>query len=145
MTASDDGISDYNVVDVIREAKATVVAATQSYTSLIPPMGDERKAKVFIANMANRITFCAADEDSAVIAADTLGKRKTRRRTVSHGSGRSSVSWMDEEKYHIEPHELRRLRKFQAVVQHCDYGFRRAKIAPLGSDGKVPTWYRSAA
>lgn len=64
-------MSDYNVVDVIREARATVVAATQSYTSLIPLMGDERKAKVFIANVANRVTFCAADEDSAKIAEDT--------------------------------------------------------------------------
>ena len=72
-------MSDYNVADVIREARATIVAATQSYTSLIPPMGGEEKAKVFIANMANRITFCAADEDSAKIAADTLGKRKARR------------------------------------------------------------------
>ena len=37
-------MSDYNVVDVIREARATVVAATQSYASLIPPMGgNERK------------------------------------------------------------------------------------------------------
>jgi len=57
VTASDDGMSDYNVVDVLREARATVVAATQSYASLIPPMGDEQKAKVFIANMANRVTF----------------------------------------------------------------------------------------
>ena len=138
-------MSDYNVVDVIREARATVVAATQSYTSLIPPMGDEGRAKVFIANMANRITFCAADEDSAKIAADTLGKRKSRRRTVSYGSGKRSTSWTDEDKYHIEPHELRRLQKFQAVVQHCDFGFRRVRIPPLGTDGQVPRWYRKTA
>jgi len=145
VTASDQGMSDYNVVDVIREARATVVAATQSYASLIPPMGDERKAKVFIANMANRITFCAADEDSAKIAADTLGKRKSRRRTVSYGSGKRSTSWTDEDKYHIEPHELRRLSKFQAVVQHCDLGFRKVRIPPRGSDGQVPSWYRKTA
>jgi hypothetical protein len=142
VTASEDGMSDYNVVDVLREARATVVAATQSYASLIPPMGDERKAKVFIANMANRITFCAADEDSAKIAADTLGKRKGRRRTVGYTGGKHSTSWTDEDKYHIEPHELRRLRKFQAVVQHCDLGFRRVRIPPLGADGRVPSWYR---
>ena len=34
MTASEDGTSDYNCVDVIREAGATVVAAAQSTTSL---------------------------------------------------------------------------------------------------------------
>lgn len=144
VTSANDGMSDYNVVDVIREARATVVAATQSYASLIPPMGGEEKAKVFISNMANRITFCAADEDSAKIAADTLGKRKSRRRTVSYGSGKRSTSWTDEDKYHIEPHELRRLRKFQAVVQHCDLGFRKVSIPPLGSDGQVPSWYRKS-
>lgn len=142
VTASEDGMSDYNVVDVIREARATVVAATQSYTSLIPPMQDERKAKVFIANMANRVTFCAADEDSAKIAADTLGKRKAKKRTTGYSGGRRNVSWTEEDRYCIEPHELRRLRKFEAIVQHCEGGFRRVKLAPLGTDGDVPAWYR---
>jgi len=144
VTASQDGMSDYNVADVIREARATVVAATQSYTSLIPPMGDERKARVFIANMANRITFCAADEESAKIAADTLGKRKARRRTIGYTGGKRSTSYMDEDKYHIEPHEFRRLPKFRAVVQHCDYGFRKVTIPALGTDGRVPAWYYDA-
>jgi hypothetical protein len=142
VTASEDGMSDYNVVDVIREARATVVAATQSYTSLIPPMQDERKAKVFLANMANRVTFCAADEDSAKIAADTLGKRKAKKRTTGYSGGKRNVSWTEEDRYRIEPHELRRLRKFEAIVQHCEGGFRRVKLPPLGTDGCVPAWHR---
>ena len=142
VTASEDGMSDYNVVDVIREARATVVAATQSYTSLIPPMQDERKAKVFIANMANRVTFCAADEDSAKIASDTFGKHKAKKRTTGYSGGKRNVSWTEEDRYRVEPHELRRLRKFEAVVQHCERGFRRVKLPPLGADGRVPTWYR---
>jgi hypothetical protein len=142
VTASEDGMSDYNVVDVIREARATVVAATQSYTSLIPPMQDERKAKVFIANMANRVTFCAADEDSAKIAADTLGKRKAKKRTTGYSGGKRNVSWTEEDRYLVEPHELRRLRKFETIVQHCEGGFRRVKLPPLGTDGRVPAWYR---
>jgi len=143
VTAADDGMSDYNVVDVIREARATVVAATQSYQSLMPPMGDERKAKVFIANMANRVTFCAADEESARIAADTLGKRKAKKRTIGYTAGKRSTSWTEEDKYWIEPHELRKLRKFQAVVQHCNGGFRKVTLPPLGTDGRIPTWYRN--
>lgn len=142
VTANDDGTSDYNVVDVIREAKATVVAATQSYTSLIPPIGDEKKAKVFIANLANRITFKAADEDSAKIAADTLGKRKVRKRTYGYSGGKRSVSFSEEDKYHIEPHELRKLRPFEAIIQHCQGGFRRVKLPPLNPDGRRPEWYR---
>lgn len=144
VTASDDGMSDYNVVDVIREAKATVVAATQSYSSLIPPMGDERKAKVFIANLANRVTFCAADEDSAKIAADTLGKRKAKRRVIGYSGGKRTTSETNEDKYVFEPHELRKLRKFEAVVHHCDQGFRKTVIPPLGTDGKIPAWYRKS-
>lgn len=143
VTASDDGMSDYNVVDVIREARATVVAATQSYQSLIPPMGDERKAKVFIANMANRVTFCAADEESAKIAADTLGKRKAKRRTIGYSAGKRSNSWTEEDKYWLEPHELRKLPPFNAVVQHCNGGFRRVRLPPRGIDGKVASWYRN--
>ncbi|MFH1496875.1 MAG: TraM recognition domain-containing protein, partial [Verrucomicrobiota bacterium] len=142
VTANDDGTSDYNVVDVIREAKATVVAATQSYTSLIPPIGDEKKAKVFIANLANRITFKAADEDSAKIAADTLGKRKVRKRTYGYSGGKRSVSFSEEDKYHIEPHELRKLRPFEAIIQHCQGGFRRVKLPPINPDGRRPEWYR---
>lgn len=143
VTAADDSMSDYNVVDVIREARATVVAATQSYTSLIPPMGDERKTKVFVANMANRVTFCAADEDSAKFAADTLGQRKSKRRTFGHSAGKRTASWTEEDKYWLQPHELRKLRKFEAVVQHCNGGFRRVRLQPCGTDGKVPPWYQS--
>lgn len=142
ITASEDGTSDYNVVDVIREAKATVVAATQSYTSLIPPIGDEQKAKVFIANMANRVICKAADEESAKIAADTIGKRTVKKRSYGYSGGKRSVSHTDEEKYYIEPHEFRKLRKFQAIVQHCELGFRRVNLTPRGTDGKVPEWYR---
>jgi hypothetical protein len=143
VTASDDGMSDYNVVDVIREARATVVAATQSYQSLMPPMGDERRAKVFIANMANRVTFCAADEESAKIAADTLGKRKAKRRTYGWSGGKRNSSWTDEDRYFFEPHQLRKLGKFEAVVQHCNGGFRRVTLPPRSADGKVPSWYRN--
>lgn len=141
VTASNDGMSDHNVVDVIREAKAAVVAATQSYTSLIPAMGDEHKAKVLIANLANRITFCAADEDSARIAADTLGKYEAKRRTEGVSGGQRTYSWTRENRYFLEPHELRKLRKFQAVVQHCEGPFKKMKLAPLGPDGRAPSWY----
>lgn len=143
VTASDDGLSDYNVVDVIREARATFIGDTQAYTSLIPPMGDEKKAKVFIANMANRITFKAADEDSAKIAADTIGKRTVRKRTYGWSAGRRTSSWTADEKYFIEPHEFRRLRKFRAVVQHCEKGFRRVTLPPRDATGKVASWYRN--
>jgi type IV secretory pathway TraG/TraD family ATPase VirD4 len=104
-------------------------------------MGDEQKTKVLIANLANRITFCAADEDSAKIAADTLGKYEGKRRTVGYSGGRRTSSWTAEDKYFVEPHEFRKLTKFTAVVQHCEGSFKKLKLSPVGSDGRAPAWY----
>jgi type IV secretory pathway TraG/TraD family ATPase VirD4 len=96
---------------------------------------------VLIANLANRITFTAADEDSAKIAADTLGKYEGKRRTEGLSGGQRTYSWTKENQYFIEPHEFRKLRKFHAVVQHCEGGFSKMKLAPLGPDGRAPSWY----
>ena len=71
--SSEDGMSDYNSVDVIREAQGTVVAAAQSSTSFIPPLGRD-KARVFALNLRNRLIFKAADEEGALDSADFLGK-----------------------------------------------------------------------
>lgn len=68
-------MSDYNCIDVIREAQATVVAAAQSSTSFIPPLGKE-KARVFTLNLRNRLIFKAADEEGALESADFLGKKR---------------------------------------------------------------------
>ncbi|MEI9898138.1 MAG: hypothetical protein WDN28_30855 [Chthoniobacter sp.] len=75
VTASEEGMSDYNCVDVIREAQATVVAAAQSSTSFIPPLGRE-KARVFTLNLRNRLIFKAADEEGALESSDFIGKAK---------------------------------------------------------------------
>jgi len=77
MTASEDGTSDYNCVDLIREAGATIVAAAQSTTSLIPPLGAD-KSKVLTLNLRNRMIFRSADEADAVQAADFIGKNRNK-------------------------------------------------------------------
>jgi len=58
---------------VIREAHATVVAAAQSPTSFVLPLGPE-KARVFTLNLRNRLIFKGADEAGAVESAEFLGK-----------------------------------------------------------------------
>jgi hypothetical protein len=73
--AREEGMSDYNCVDVIREAQATIVAAAQSSTSLIPQLGRE-KVRVFTLNLRNRLIFKAADEEGAAESADFLEKKR---------------------------------------------------------------------
>jgi len=140
MTASEDGTSDYNCVDVIREAGATVVAAAQSTTSLVPPLGND-KAKVLTLNLRNRMIFRAADEADAVQAADFIGKKRVIKRSWGFSAGKRNVNYSETEEHKIKPHKLRNLRDHECVLVHCERGFRRVTLPPLEPDGKVSAWF----
>jgi hypothetical protein len=140
VTSSDSGMSDYNCIDVIREAQATVVAAAQSSTSFIPPLGRE-KARVFTLNLRNRLIFKAADEEGAVESADFLGKRKTIKKSWGYSAGKRSSTYSEHDEYKIKPHVLRNLPKHTAVVVHGDCGRRRKLLPPIEPDGRVSHWF----
>jgi hypothetical protein len=140
VTASEDGMSDYNCIDVMREAKATLVAAAQSSTSFIPPLGEE-KAQVLTLNLRNRMIFKAADEAGAVESADFLGQRKVRQRTYGYSGGMATRSYTNIEEHKIKPYELRNLRKHQCVLVHCEKGFHKTILPPLDADGTIPKWF----
>jgi type IV secretory pathway TraG/TraD family ATPase VirD4 len=140
MTASEDGISDYNVVDVIREAGATVIAAAQSTTSLIPPLGGD-KSKVLTLNLRNRMIFRSADEADALQAADFLGKKTVVKRSWGNSAGKRNVNFSEIEEHKIKPHKLRALRDHECVLVHCERGFQRVTLPPLQPDGQIPKWF----
>ena len=143
VTASEDGMSDYNCIDVIREARATVVAAAQSSTSFIPPLGRE-KARVFTLNLRNRLIFKAADEDGALDSADFLGKRRVIKKSWGYHSGKMSRNYSEHDEHKIKPHLLRTLPKHRAVIVHCERGHRRKLLPPVDPDGEVSRWFRAA-
>jgi hypothetical protein len=140
MTASEDGTSDYNCVDVIREAGATIVAAAQSTTSLIPPLGND-KSKVLTLNLRNRMIFRSADEADAVQAADFLGKKQVVKRSWGSSAGKRSVNFSETEEHKIKPHKLRNLRDHECVLVHCEKGFQRLTLPPLEATGAVAAWF----
>jgi len=140
MTASEDGTSDYNCVDVIREASATVVAAAQSTTSLVPPLGND-KAKVLTLNLRNRLIFRAADEADAVQAADFIGKKRVVKRSWGFSAGKRNVNYSETEEHKIKPHKLRNLRDHECVLVHCERGFRRVTLPPLEPGGTTAKWF----
>ncbi len=140
MTASEDGTSDYNCVDVIREAGATIVAAAQSTTSFVPPLGND-KSKVLTLNLRNRMIFRAADEADAVQAADFLGKKRVVKRSWGFSAGKRNVNYSETEEHKIKPHKLRNLRDHECVLVHCERGFRRVTLPPLEFDGTVSGWF----
>ena len=139
MTASEDGTSDYNCVDVIREAGATVVAAAQSTTSLVPPLGND-KAKVLTLNLRNRMIFRAADEADAVQAADFLGKKRVVKRSWGYSAGKQNTNYSETEEHKIKPHKPA-LHDHECVLVHCERGFRRVTLPPLESNGTVAPWF----
>ncbi len=143
-TASEAGISDYNTADTLREAKVMIMAGTQSTQSLVPPMGSRDKAQVFISNMANKVIFKAADEESAKSAADGIGKREVWRKSHGVSGGKKSFNKHREDRYVIQPYEFRKLRKFQCVLQHCEQGWQKVVLPPIGLDGKICEWWNKA-
>ena len=140
MTASEDGTSDYNCVDVIREAGATIVAAAQSTTSLVPPLGSD-KSKVLTLNLRNRMIFRSADEADAVQAADFLGKRRIIKRSWGSSAGKRNVNYSETEEHKIKPHQIRTLRDHECVLVHCEKGHRRLTLPPLEPNGAVTKWF----
>jgi len=141
VTASEDGMSDYNCIDVMREAQATLVAAAQSTTSFIPPLGAD-KARVLTLNLRNRMIFKAADEAGAVESADFLGQKKVTKRSWGFSNGAYSRTFFEQEEHKIKPYVLRHLRKHQCVLVHCEKGFKRTLLPPLEPNGKVAPWFR---
>ena len=141
VSASEEGMSDYNCIDVIREAQATIVAAAQSSTSFIPPLGRE-KARVFTLNLRNRLIFRAADEEGALESADFLGKKRVIKKSWGYTGGRMSRNFSEQEEHKIKPHLLRSLPKHTAVVIHCERGHRRKLLSPIDPNGKVCAWFR---
>ena len=133
-------MSDYNCIDVIREAQATVVAAAQSSTSFIPPLGRE-KARVFTLNLRNRLIFKAADEEGALESADFLGKKRVIKKSWGCSGGKTSRNYSEQEEHKIKPHILRALAKHTAVVVHCERGHRKKLLPPLEPDGEVSPWF----
>ncbi|MBL9168619.1 MAG: type IV secretion system DNA-binding domain-containing protein, partial [Verrucomicrobiales bacterium] len=128
--------------DVIREAGATVVAAAQSTTSFVPPLGID-KSRVLTLNLRNRLIFRAADEADAVQSADFLGKKRVIKRSWGFSGGKRNVNFSETEEHRLKPHLLRTLRDHECVVVHCDQGHRRRRLPPLDPQGQVPAWYSS--
>lgn len=119
--------------DILREASAAIVVATQMHESFYPNMRRE-VADVFMGNLSNRVIFRAATSPSAEASAGFLGKKEVWKKSYSHGKGGRSVNRHKDEEYKVKPLQLlneRRFPKFTAVVYHCSKGFRRRKLKPM--------------
>ena len=141
VTKIEQGMSDHNVIDIVREAKLAVIATTQSTTSLVPVIGQE-ESRVYTLNLRTRLIFKAADELDAKASADFISKEATPERSTTAQAGVVSESLRMIDEYRIKPSRLMRLRQHQCVIVHPEDRYRKVTLPPREADGTVSKWYR---
>jgi hypothetical protein len=140
ITGAESAFADHRAAGIIREAKATIVLATQAYTSILGAL-DKRYAEVLMLNLSNQLIFTCADHDSAVIASKSIGEREAVEKTWGIAAGKRSFTYQRKIKPFIEPYKLRKLPKFNAIVCHCERPFRKRLIPPIKPDGTFQSWF----
>ncbi|MBL9170595.1 MAG: type IV secretion system DNA-binding domain-containing protein [Verrucomicrobiales bacterium] len=141
VTSAKNGFGEHLVADVVREAGCAIILATQSVTSLVPPLGKDL-AQTLTLNLRNRMGFTAADDPDAEDVARRIGKRKKKKTSWSYGKDGSRRNVSEEEEFIVSPHDIRKLRKHECILIHASNGHRRVTLPPLRPDGRRQRWYR---
>ncbi len=142
ITGAESAFADHRAAGVIREARATIVLATQAYTSIHGAL-DKRYADVLMLNLSNELIFTAANQDSAVIASKNIGEREVVEKSWGWSGGKKSYNYQKKIKPFFESYQLRKLPKFMAIIRHCEKPFRKRFVPPINPDGTFPQWFLS--
>lgn len=140
ITGAESAFADHRAAGVIREARATIVLATQAYTSIHGSL-DKRYADVLMLNLSNELIFTVANHDSAVLASKNIGEREVVEKSWGWSAGKRSYNYQKKIKPFFEPYRLRKLPKFQVIIRHCEKPFRRRFLPPICPDGTFPKWF----
>ena len=141
VTATEDGISDHNVIDRIRSAGVGIIAAMQSEVSADPVIG-ERKRRVLTLNMRTRFVFRGADLEGANASADHIGKREFWKPTkISSPLKPVTYSRRKEQEHFIKAAQLMQLDDHTAVVVHPSKRYIKKGITPLNGAGRPYRWF----
>ena len=146
LTAAESAFADHRASGVIREAGATMIIATQAYTSIHGVL-DKWHADVLMLNLSNELIFTVANHDSAVIASKNIGEREVVEKSWGWTAGKRSYNYQRKIKPFFEPYRLRKLPKFHAIIRHVKSRFadgscrQSIPMAPIrnGSSISVPT------
>jgi hypothetical protein len=92
ITGAESAFADHRAAGIIREARATIVLATQAYTSILGSL-DRRYADVLMLNLSNELIFTCANHESAVIASKNIGEREVIEKLWGWSAGKKSTSY----------------------------------------------------
>ncbi|MCX6960603.1 MAG: type IV secretion system DNA-binding domain-containing protein [Verrucomicrobia bacterium] len=140
ITGAESAFADHRAAGVIREARATIVLATQAYTSLLGSL-DKRYADVLMLNLSNELIFTVANHDSAQIASKSIGEREVTEKSWGWSAGKRSYNYQARIKPWFEAFRLRKLPRFTAIVCHCEKPYRKRLLPPITPEGSYPTWF----
>jgi len=140
IAGAESAFADHRAAGVIREARATIVLATQAYTSIHGAL-DKRYADVLMLNLSNELIFTVANQDSAIIASKSIGEREVVEKSWGWAAGKRSYNYQRKTKPYFEPYRLRKLPKFTAIIRHCEKPFRKRLVPPINPDGTYPKWF----
>jgi len=141
VTSTSTGMEDSRVVDKIREAKATVVFATQSTTSYKGVLKPDN-VKVLLLNLSNQIYYTLADSEAAKLAADILGSKEVVKRNYSYSHGNTSTYTQKKDEPIYKESMLVKLKKFNCIIKHCEGNSIKTKLPPVNAKYKRPSYYR---
>jgi TraM recognition site of TraD and TraG len=127
-------------VDQIRQARGTTVMAAQSRLSFVPVLGRE-KTEVTTLNLSNLVVYRAADNTCAQMSSHALGEHEIWKKSYSFGRNGQSINKTKEWQPIWPRQKLMRLKKFNAVVKHPEFGSQKMTIHPVDAYGKTPSWY----
>jgi hypothetical protein len=130
-------------VDVVREARGAVYAATQSQNSVWLKLGGRENAAPLIANLRNRWICQAATEECADESSNLLGGRVCRELSHSHGEGGRTTTVSFAERPLLPRRELRALPPFHVIFAPAEgrWLYRKCIAMPATPDGRIPPWW----
>ena len=130
-------------IDVVREARGAVYAATQSQNAVWLKLGGRDSASPLIANLRNRWICQAATDECAEESSAVVSGRMAREVSYSQGHAGSTTTVSFAERPLLPKRELRTLRPFHVVFAPAEgpWLYRICIAMPAEADGTVPAWW----
>ncbi len=137
MTKNKDGMAIYKALAMIREFYATALFLTQGESSIKNRIGDDAKEETLL-NLSNELVFKAANTYGAKSASERLGEKEDWNHSVSWSGGKRSTSKQEAWKPKVHHELLRRLKRFECYMIHCEKGYSKTKLLPTGFTAPRP-------
>jgi hypothetical protein len=139
ITSAFSAFADHRQAATLREAKATMIIATQGYSSIYAALSKEH-AEVLISSLANQLIFQPSSEENAKVAESFIGSRRKQETTHSYSSGKKTRSHHWEIIPYIHFWKFRKFPKFYCVAKLANGRWKEGYLTPITPEGKIPKW-----